>query len=65
MPGELSGSVAYQIADELHVNGVDVRPLLHDIRRDPHLFYLEALTNLKPASPGAVRGSLGSFAGWA
>lgn len=63
-PGEVSGTVAYQISDNAMPNGRDVRPLLHAIRDDPDLFYLEVLTNGKPASPGALRGSLGSFAGW-
>lgn len=64
VPGELSGSVQYQISDNLAANGVDVRPLLHEIRRQPDLFYLEVLTNAKPASPGALRGPMTQFTGW-
>jgi hypothetical protein len=64
VPGELSGSVSYEISDNSAATGQDVRPLLHAIRRDPDLFYLEVLTNAKPNSPGALRGSFSNFAGW-
>lgn len=64
-PGVVSGSVAYQIADNLTPGGVDLRPLMHDIRANCHLYYLEVLTNAKPTSPGALRGNLCQFAGWA
>lgn len=63
-PGEISGTVAYQIADNAHANGVDLRPVIHAIRADPHLYYLEVLTNGKPVSPGALRDALDRFAGW-
>lgn len=64
VPGEVSGFVQYQISDNLSSTGVDVRPLLHEIRRNPDLFYLEMLTNNKPVSPGALRGPLTQFTGW-
>jgi hypothetical protein len=60
--GEFSGSVQFEISNNAAV--VDVRPLLHEIRRNPDLFYLELLTHAKPTSPGALRGSLSNFAGW-
>lgn len=63
-PGFVHGSVAYQIADNVTPGGVDVRPLLHAIRENCHLYYLEVLTNAKPTSPGAMRSSLCEFAGW-
>lgn len=65
VPGEVSGYVAKEISDNLSATGLDVRPLLHAIRADPDLFYLEVLTNAKPTSPGALRGPLTQFAGWA
>lgn len=63
-PGEVSGTVDKQIADNVSSGGVDVRPLMHAIRETPHLYYVEVLTNAKPASPGALRDSLDRFAGW-
>jgi hypothetical protein len=60
--GEFSGSVQMEISNNAAV--VDVRPLLHEIRKNPDLFYLELLTHAKPTSPGALRGSLSNFAGW-
>lgn len=60
--GEFSGTVQYEISNNAAV--VDLRPLLHEIRKNPDLFYLEMLTNAKPTSPGALRGSLSNFAGW-
>lgn len=63
-PGYVNGAVAYRIANNVDAAGVDIRPLLHAIRENCHLYYLEVLTNVKPTSPGAMRSSLCQFAGW-
>ena len=63
-PGYVKASVAYQIADDVTAGGVDVRPLMHAIRENCHLYYLETLTNAKPTTPGAMRSSLCEFVGW-
>lgn len=63
-PGYVNGAVAYKIADDVLPNGKDIRPFMHDIRENCHLYYLEVLTNAKPTSPGAMRSSLCEFAGW-
>jgi hypothetical protein len=63
-PGYVNGAVAFQIADNVSPGGIDVRPLLHAIRENCHLYYLETLTNAKPVTPGAMRSSLCEFAGW-
>lgn len=65
VPGQVVGAVAYEISDNVTPGGVDIRPLMHDIRENCHLYYLEVLTNAKPTSPGALRASLCTFAGWA
>lgn len=64
VPGEFSGKVDKHISNNASPTGLDVRPLLLAIRRDPDLFYLEVLTNGKPTSPGALRGALTQFTGW-
>lgn len=63
-PGYVKGAVAYQIADNVAANGKDIRPFMHEIRENCHLYYFEVLTNAKPTSPGAMRSSMCEFAGW-
>jgi hypothetical protein len=63
-PGQVKGKVTMEIANNVDAAGVDVRPIIHDIRTSSHLYYLEVLTNAKPVSPGALRDQLDRFAGW-
>lgn len=63
-PGYVHGAVAYQISNNETPGGIDVRPLMHAIRENCHLYYLETLTNAKPVTPGAMRSNMCEFAGW-
>lgn len=62
-PGALEGE-ATQIYDGVPPESTDPRPLMQTIRANPHLYYLEILSNAAPVTPGACRAPMTSVCGF-
>jgi hypothetical protein len=54
VPGQVSGTVT-TIYDGVPPEQTDVRTAVEQYRREPELYYVEILSNGKPATPGAAR----------
>lgn len=65
IPGVVQGIVQNTIFNGVVLSGIDVRPVVESIRAYPELFYIEILTNGMPTTPGAARGPLYQFSGFA
>ncbi len=62
-PGALEGETT-QIYDGVPPESTDARPLMQTIRADPHLYYLEVLTNAAPVTPGSCRTPMTNVCGF-
>lgn len=52
-----------KVFDNVHV-GTPITPVIKAIRKDPHLYYIEFLTNAHPVSPGAARADITGACGF-
>lgn len=64
IPGMVMGSVESTIYNGVITTGIDVRPVIEEIRSMPEVYYMFITTNGVPAAPGAVRGPLFQFSGF-
>jgi hypothetical protein len=63
-PGIITGTVT-SVYNGIDPPSADVKPLILDLRKEPHLYYYEILTANKPVSPGAVRDEFRGDGGFA